>query len=85
MLMVSDDRIESRRPFEEIFPVTLFVAVIFIVFGHFQASAAQAPSPTDFHDISASFAKDAIQRLAKRGIVSGMAQELFAAKSGYPG
>ncbi|MGG4096612.1 S-layer homology domain-containing protein [Paenibacillus lautus] len=40
-------------------------------FGLFQASAAQAPSPTDFHDISASFAKDAIQRLAKKGIVSG--------------
>lgn len=36
-----------------------------------QASAAQAPSPTAFHDISSSFAKDAIYRLAKRGIVSG--------------
>ncbi|MGE7822790.1 S-layer homology domain-containing protein [Paenibacillus sp. NPDC093718] len=41
------------------------------LFGSLQASAAQAPSPTDFHDISASFAKDAIHRLAKRGIVSG--------------
>ncbi|MDH6670461.1 S-layer homology domain-containing protein [Paenibacillus glucanolyticus] len=36
-----------------------------------QASALQAPSQTAFHDISASFAKDAIDRLAKRGIVSG--------------
>lgn len=36
-----------------------------------QTSAAQAPGSTAFHDISASFAKEAIHRLAKRGIVSG--------------
>lgn len=41
------------------------------LFGSAQASAAQAPGSTAFHDISASFAKEEIDRLAKRGIVSG--------------
>lgn len=42
-----------------------------------QASALQAPSQAAFHDISASFAKDAIYRLAQRGIVSGDGKGAF--------
>lgn len=52
--------------------LSLLVCLMFIPSGFISpAEAKQAPSQPVFHDISGSYAKEAILRLAKKGIVNG--------------
>lgn len=46
-----------------------------------QVSGLEAPSQAAFHDISGSYAKEAILRLAKRGIISGDGNGAFLPKN----
>ncbi|WP_106765915.1 S-layer homology domain-containing protein [Paenibacillus faecalis] len=51
--------------------LSLLVCLIFLSSGSTPVEAKKAPSQPVFHDISESYAKEAIVRLAKRGIING--------------